>query len=117
MDLLARVRELALQQPLATERVSHGHPSWFIEKSPQFATFMDHHHGVEWIAVWLACPEGAREPLLDGDPDTFFVPPYFGARGWIGVRLDDSSDWDLVADLVDDAWHAVAKPRQRAAAG
>ncbi len=117
MDLLGRVREIAMQQPLATERASHGHPGWFIEKSPQFATFMDHHHGVDWVATWLACPEGARQPLLDQDADTYFIPPYFGPRGWIGVRLDESTDWETIADLVDDAWHTVAKPKQRAAAG
>jgi hypothetical protein len=115
-ELLARVREIAMQQPLATERESHGHPGWFIEKSPQFAAFMDHHHGVDWIAVWLACPEGVREPLLDEDPDTYFIPPYFGPRGWIGVRLDDTTDWDTIEDLIDDAWHTVAKPKQLAAA-
>lgn len=116
MDLLARVREIALQQPLSTERESHGHPGFFIEKSPQFASFMDHHHGVDWVAIWLACPEGAREPLLDEDPGTYFIPPYFGPRGWIGVRLDDATDWDSIEDLIDDAWHAVAKPKQLAAA-
>ena len=106
-----------MQQPLATERISHGHPGWFIEKSPQFAAFMDHHHGVEWVALWLACSEGARQPLLDQRPNTYFVPPYFGTRGWVGVRLDESTDWDMVADLIDDAWNAVAKPKQRSAVG
>ncbi|GAA3528893.1 MmcQ/YjbR family DNA-binding protein [Aeromicrobium panaciterrae] len=115
-ELLARVREIALQQPLVTERLSHGGPGWFIEKSPQFAMFLDHHHGVDWVAIWIACPEGAREPLIDDDPDTYFIPPYVGTRGWVGVRLDETTDWDTVADLIDDAWHAVAKPRQRAAA-
>jgi hypothetical protein len=115
-ELLARVREIATQQPLATERESHGHPGWFIEKSPQFASFMDHHHGVDWIAIWLACPEGAREPLLDEDPDTYFIPPYFGPRGWIGARLNESTNWDTIEDLIDDAWHTVAKPKQLAAA-
>jgi len=112
-ELLARVREIAMEQPLATERVSHGHPGWFIQKSPQFASFMDHHHGVDWIAVWLACPEGSRDSLLERDPDTYFVPPYLGSRGWVGVRLDDATDWEGVADLIDDSWNTVAKPSQR----
>ncbi len=116
-DLLPRVREIALQQPLATERLSHGVPGWFIETAPMFASFVDHHHGVDWNAVWVACPEGARQTLLDDDADTYFVPPYVGTRGWVGVRLDESTDWDVVADLIDDAWNAVAKPKQRDAAG
>lgn len=116
-ELLAKVRAIAMQQPFATERLSHEAPAWFIEKSPQFAMFHDHHHGVDWVAAWLACPEGARQPLLDEDPETYFVPPYFGSRGWVGIRLDESTDWAVVADLIDDAWHAVAKPKQRASAG
>jgi hypothetical protein len=112
-ELLSRVRAIAMEQPLATERVSHGHPGWFIEKSPQFASFMDHHHGVGWTAVWLACPEGAREHLLEQGPETYFVPPYFGTRGWVGVRLDDATDWDSIADLIDESWNTVAKPAQR----
>ncbi len=112
-ELLARARGIAMHQPLATERISHGHPGWFIERSPQFAAFMDHHDGVSWFALWLACPEGARQPLLDEDPETYFLPPYFGPRGWIGIRLDETTDWDMVADLMDDAWHTVAKSRQK----
>lgn len=102
-----------MEQPLATERLSHSGPAWFIEKSPQFASFMDHHHGVDWIAVWLACPAGARDELLELDPETYFVPPYVGSRGWVGVRLGDDTDWDGIADLIDDSWNTVAKPAQR----
>ena len=65
MDLLERVREIALQQPLATERESHGNPAFFIEKSPQFASFMDHHHGVDWIAISVI---SAGVYLLGGGP-------------------------------------------------
>lgn len=33
-------------------------------------------------------------------------PPYVGARGWVGVRLDGELDWDEVAEL-DDPWGVV----------
>ena len=43
------------------------------------------------------------------DPERFFVPPYVGTRGWLGVRLDVLPiDWDQIADLVADAYRTVA---------
>ena len=26
--------------------------------------------------------------LVESDPELFFVPPYVGHSGWVGVRLD-----------------------------
>jgi len=31
--------------------------------------------------------------LVGADPDRFFVPPYVGHKGWVGVRLDPEPDW------------------------
>jgi hypothetical protein len=38
----------------------------------------------------------------------FFVPPYQGPFGWIGVRVDLDADWDEVRELVVDAWRTSA---------
>ncbi len=108
-SLLDRVRVIAMELPDVTERLSHHAPAWFVGKAPQFAHFMDHHHGVGWTAIWAACPAGAREPLISGDPDTYFVPPYVGGRGWVGMRLDDDTDWSAVADLLADARECVSR--------
>ena len=45
---------------------------------------------------------------LDEEPDRFFVPPYVGHRGWLGVRLDRKPDWAEVAGICEDAYRAVA---------
>ena len=58
-----------------------------------FATFDNHHHGAPHVGVWLAMPLGAQEALVYQDPERFFVPPYVGARGWVGVRLDGRPSW------------------------
>lgn len=108
-QLVGRVREIALALPDATERPSHGGAAWFIGKAPQFASFADHHHGVDWVAIWAACSAGAREALIDAEPDIYFVPPYVGTRGWIGMRLDEATDWDAVADVLADAWETVKR--------
>jgi hypothetical protein len=49
--------------------------------------------------------------LAAEDPRRFFVPPYVGGRGWIGIRLDVPTDWDVVAELVEDAYRTVAPRR------
>jgi hypothetical protein len=46
--------------------------------------------------------------LVEADPGKFFVPPYVGHRGWLGVRLDRGVDWDELAGIVEDAFAAVA---------
>jgi predicted DNA-binding protein (MmcQ/YjbR family) len=44
----------------------------------------------------------------------FFRPPYVGARGWLGVRLDRKVDWDEIAAVCKDAYRTVV-PKKLAA--
>lgn len=104
---LERLRALCLALPEATERLSHGEPTWFVRGKKTFATYANHHHN-DILAFWCAAPDGAQEILVGTDPEGFFVPPYVGHRGWIGVRLDVPIDWDQIADLVVDAYRTVA---------
>ena len=106
-DQLARLRELCLALPEATERMSHGEPTWFIRDKKSFVTYADRHHD-DRLAFWCAAPDGAQRTLVASDPERFFVPPYVGQRGWLGVRLDVVVDWDEIAEIVEDAYRAVA---------
>ena len=49
--------------------------------------------------------------MVKGDPDRFFVPPYVGPSGWIGIRLDRNPDWAEIAELMKDAYRLVAPKR------
>lgn len=105
---LERLRALCMSMPEATERVSHGEPAWFVRRAPLFVSFADRHHD-DRAAFWAAAPAGAQADWIARDPGRFFVPPYVGGRGWIGAYLDtDRTDWDDVADIVDDAFRTVA---------
>jgi hypothetical protein len=106
-DPLPRLRRLCLDLPEVTERLSHGEPTWFIRARRTFVTFADHHHD-DRLAFWCAAPAGAQSLLVDAGPDRFFVPPYVGGRGWLGVRLDVPVDWDEIGQLVLDAYRAIA---------
>jgi hypothetical protein len=114
VDPLETLRRLCLALPETTERLSHGEPTWFVRGKRTFVMFADHHHG-DRLAFWCAAPDGAQEMLVGAAPERFFVPPYVGHRGWLGVYLDVPVDWDQVADLVADAFRTVA-PRRLVAA-
>ena len=105
---LERVRALCLALPETTERPSHGSPAWFVRDKRCFVMFLDDHHGDGRLALWCAAPEGMQHALVAGDPDSYFVPPYVGHRGWVGVRLDRALPWDEVARAIEDAWLSVA---------
>ena len=75
---------------------------------------LDNHHGDGRFAIWCAAPPGDQQLLVGADPEKFFVPPYVGHRGWLGVRIDGEIDWDEIAGIVEDAFAVVAPKRLRA---
>jgi hypothetical protein len=109
-DPLDRLRKLCLALPEATERLSHGEPTWFVRDKKVFVMYADHHHD-DRVAFVCAAPDGAQEIRVAADPERFFVPPYVGHRGWLGVWLDVPVDWDEISDLVADAYRRVAPQR------
>ena len=104
---LARVRSAGLGFPETSERLSHGAPTFFIREKRAFLMFHDDHHGDGRLAIWCAAPDGAQRLLTEASPDEYFVPPYVGRRGWLGIRLDRNLDWDEVADAIEDAYLTV----------
>jgi hypothetical protein len=106
-DSLDRLRALCLSYPEVMERNSHGEPSWFVRGKKLFVSYANYHH-VDRLAFWCAAPEGGQDVLVGSEPERYFVPPYVGHRGWLGVYLDVEVDWDAVAMIVDDAYRCVA---------
>jgi hypothetical protein len=102
-----RLRALCLALPEATERLSHGEPTWFVQGRKTFVMFADHHHD-DRLAFWCAAPDGAQAALVGAYPQRFFRPPYVGVRGWLGVYLDVVVDWDEVSTIVEGAYRVVA---------
>jgi hypothetical protein len=114
---LERVRRICLALPETNERASHGSPTFFIRDKRSFVSYMDDHHGDGRLALWCASSTDVQQMLATSRPEQFFVPPYVGHLGWIGVRLDRDLSWDEIAGVIADA-HAVVMdrlPRPRAA--
>ncbi len=107
---LERVRKIIAAWPETHERISHGAPTFWGGRKT-FATVHDDHHGDGRLAVWLKSTHELQADLVAGDPETFFVPPYVGPSGWVGVRLDRGVGWKMVEDLLEEAYRSVAPKR------
>lgn len=105
-QIFERVRRICLSLPNAEERLSHGTPTFFV-RGKQFAQVWAGHHDDHGLQLWCAAPGGAQSGLVKADPDRFFVPPYVGHRGWLGVRLD-KPDWDVTERVIADAYAVIA---------
>jgi len=104
-----RAREVCLGFPAAEEKLSHGAPSFHV-RGKMFVTFVDNHHGDGRVALWCKSTLAEQRRLVASDP-RFFVPPYVGVGGWVGVRLDGATDWIELSILIEGGWGAVAPPR------
>jgi hypothetical protein len=106
-----RVRDVCLAFPAAEEKLSHGAPAFHV-RGKMFLTFVDNHHGDGRLAVWCKSTSDEQRRLVAENGTRFFVPPYVGVKGWIGVCLDaDKADWIELQMLVEEAWRSVAPPR------
>ncbi len=87
--------------------MAHGSPDFRV-RGKTFASFVINHHGDGRVALWLNAPQGAQAERVRREPKQFFVPPYLGPRGWLGVNLDKGISWKVVAQLVREAYVKVA---------
>ena len=62
-------------------------------------------------SLWCKVPAGGQAALIAADPLRFFSPPYYGAKGWIGLWLDRSVDWEEVAGFAARSHRLVAPKR------
>ena len=116
--LLGRVRALALALPDADEKVSHGRPAFFTTKVFAYYGGSVRVDG-EWVQhprCVMVLPDPAEREALVQDPRTF-VPAYLGPSGWIGLDLDDGTDFTEVAELLEDSYRQTAGPRRVARLG
>ena len=105
--LLDGLRRACLALPGVEERINHGMPTFAVVKRTAFCNL--HEHPADGRpTLWFKAAAGVQAELVDQEPERFFVPPYVGPRGWVGLRLDVDLDWDEVAAVVEDAWRLVA---------
>ena len=92
---LARLRRLCLALPEAHEVAAWGEPTFRV-RNKLFAMYADagNHHGHGRAAAWCKAAPDNQRLLVRVAPDRFFVPPYVGPSGWVGVWLGRGTDWN-----------------------
>lgn len=109
---LARLRKVCLALPEAHEVEAWGEPTFRV-RNKLFAMYAasNNHHGGGRPAVWCKAAPGNQALMVRAEPDRFFVPPYVGPSGWVGVWLDRRPDWSEVRELMRDSYRLVAPKR------
>lgn len=105
--LVVRLRSLCLRYPEAVEVNVWGRPTFRAGKK----IFVVAGSSMTIPLSMVFKPDPEDDPALRQDARVF-VPPYFGASGWLALGLDDLDDWDFVAELVDASYRQVALARQ-----
>lgn len=109
---LTRIRKLCLALPEAHEVEAWGEPTFRV-RNKLFAMFAaaNTHHGAGRPGVWCKAAPGNQALMVRAAPARFFVPPYVGPSGWIGVYLDRGPDWREVRELLIDSYRLIAPKR------
>ena len=102
---LKKVRALCLALPETKEVEAWGHPTFRAGKK-MFAGFGEAEGA---LTLGLKMNFDRQDALLKDD--RFFPTPYAARQGWVSLRLDGSTDWDEVRDLIGEAYRQVANKR------
>jgi len=98
MDVyLKKMRKLCFSFPEISERTSHGYPCFFFRDKKVLAMYRPNE---EPSAIWCPAEPGALETWRQMEAEMFYYPPYFGPRGWLGIKLTSESDWDLIYSAI-----------------
>jgi predicted DNA-binding protein (MmcQ/YjbR family) len=109
--VLKRLREVCLALPEAFEKEAWGECTFRVTGGSMFAMTDNNHHKSRHVAVWVKAPPMVQEILVNSDAKRFFIPPYMGPKGWVGVRLDYKVNWDEVAAILKDGYLMSAPKR------
>ena len=102
-----RLRAICLALPEATEQETWGDPTFRVGGK----IFAMEKRCDGRVSIWCKAPPGSQMVFVGADPERFFVPPYVGHRGWVGMRLDNGPDWDEVAAVVRRSYRLTAPKR------
>ena len=109
---LTRLRRLCLALPEAHEVEACAEPTFRV-RNKMFATYAsaESHHGAGRPSTWVKAAAANQGLMVRAEPARFFVPPYIGTSGWVGVYLDGDVDWGELAELLRDGWRLTAPKR------
>ena len=112
----AQVDALTAKFAEVGRKTSHGSPGWSVggEKAGKlFAIIADRHHGEDAVGLLVkASGPDEMSGLIEAQPDVYYWPKYYGASGWLGIKLNRRDvDWEQVSDWLERSWRACAPKR------
>ncbi len=113
-EVIKKIRKVCLSFPETAEKLSWGAPTFRV-RDRMFAMYLNNHHQDGRVAVWCNAPLHVQEMAVQDDPKNFFVPPYVGKSGWVGMRLDLGISWKRASAMLDQAyrWTEERAPKKR----
>lgn len=96
------------------EKEAWGECTFRVTGGSMFAMTDNNHHNSGHVGVWVKAPAMVQEILVGSDPKRFFIPPYMGKQGWVGVRIDYQVKWDELAAILKDGYLMSAPKKVRA---
>ena len=106
--IYAAVQEICLALPDAVEVETWGHPTFRVRNKMFAACGADENEAGELRATITMKAEPGEQPSLLAEGYPFFYPKYVGGKGWIGIHLDRHTDWDEIAELVEESYRVIA---------
>jgi hypothetical protein len=109
-----RLSKIAARLPEAAQSPGgeDGRHLTFVVRKKTFAYFTDDHHGDGRLSLICRAPAGEQAALVGSQPESFYVPPYLGHRGWVGMWLDvPGLDWTEAEELIIEAYRLAAPKR------
>jgi hypothetical protein len=112
---LAKVRALAEAYPDVTTEVE-ARSATFRTNGKVFLYFLDNHHGDEIISACVRVPQPDLAREVATAPRRYYVPQYFGPKGWLGIRLNAKglkADWKDVKTRLAASFALVTAPKPK----
>lgn len=108
MDHVIRiVRKICLGFPEAVEVETWGIPTFRIRNKMFVTAGWDEEAKDPVVRLSMKTAPGEQQALLaEGHP--FFYPSYVGSKGWIGVIVDQGTDWTEITELVEESYRETA---------
>jgi len=101
---LQKIRKFVAALPETAEKEAWGAPTFRVRNRVflMFAEAGNDHH--ERPGLWCMSTHDNQDLLVRSQPGRYFVPPYVGPSGWVGIYLDKRPSWNAVGDLIRDAY-------------
>ena len=104
--MIGTLRSICLGFPEAEERETWGEATFRV-RDKIFAIAGVRDDGS--VGCSMKAYEEQEALLARGAP--FYYPPYVGSKRWIGIELGADTDWEEIAELVEESYRTTAPKR------